>query len=94
MEVEGTPRPTPSPLIARPVRTSPSRLAVKSARPIRRKEEKKMKPERRIEFFLPIKLSNIEERALPTIASRGGKDTAEVNNSQYFSGCQADLLTC
>ena len=79
MEVEGTPRPTPSPLMARPANTSPSRLPVKSARPIMRKEEKKMKPERRMEFFLPRKLSNIEDRALPTMASRGGKDTAEVN---------------
>ena len=77
MEAEGTPRPTPSPLMARPVNTSPSRLAVKSARPIKRKEEKKMRPDRRIEFFLPRKFSNIEDRPLPTMASRGGKDTVE-----------------
>ena len=81
MEAEGTPRPTPSPLMARPAKTSPSRLAVKSARPMSRKEEKKKKPERRREFFLPRKLSNREDRALPTIASRGGKETEELDYS-------------
>ena len=42
---------------------------------ISRKEVKKMKPERRMEFFLPRVLSSIEERPLPTMARRGGKET-------------------
>ena len=75
MAVEGTPNPTPRPLIARPASTSTSRSGARSATPIRRKEVKKMKPERRMEFFLPRALSSIEERPLPTMARRGGKET-------------------
>ena len=34
-----------------------------------------MKPDRRMEFFLPTVLSSTEDRPLPTIARRGGKET-------------------
>ena len=74
MDVEGTPRPTPRPLRALPVRIIPTEEKM-LARPMRRKEKKKVTPAKMIENFLPPQLRETEERLLPSIAPSGGRDT-------------------
>ena len=53
-----------------------------------RKEKKKTRPDIRMEFFLPRVLSNIEDSPLPTIASRGGRETDK--ESLYFISLEDD----
>ena len=48
------------------------------ANPIRRKERKKMTPERMMESLLPMKFKVMDERQLPTTAPMGGRDTANI----------------
>ena len=79
MAVDGTARPTPTPLRALPIRII-STLEKMLARPIRRKERKKMIPERMIESFLPAQFIVQDERQLPRIAPMGGRDTTHMSN--------------
>jgi len=72
--VEGTARPTASPLIALPANTISTEEGM-LAKPMIRKDSRKMKPVRRMDSFLPAKLRETDERRLPSIAPSGGSDT-------------------
>ena len=74
MAAEGTASPTPKPLSALPARIISTEEGM-LAKPMRRKERKKMTPERMMEYFLPTQFSEMEERELPSIAPTGGRET-------------------